>query len=116
MLDFFLTWLILSVAVWLAAVVLPGLRIRGFGTAIGVAAVFGVLNFALGWLFWTVFTIGTLGLALVLAFITRWIIDAILLIITDKLVDGFRVDGFGWAVLASLFMSGVGTAAQWMIM
>ncbi len=116
MFNFLITWLIMSVAVWLASAFLPGIRVKDFGTAVGVAAVFGVLNWALGWLFWTVFTIGTLGLALLLAFITRWIIDAILLKLTDGLIDGFKVDGFGWAILGALFMSGVGTLGQWMIM
>lgn len=116
MLEFFLTWLIMAAAVWLTAAVLPGIRLRGFGSALGVAAVFGILNWALGWLFWTVFTVGTLGLALLLAFITRWIIDAILLKMTDALLDGFKVRGFWTAVLGALLMAGFSTLGQWLFM
>jgi putative membrane protein len=105
----------MAAAVWLTATILPGVKVKTFGTAIGVAAVFGVLNWALGWLLWTVFTIGTLGIALLLAFITRWIIDAIFLKLTDGVLDGFKVDSFGVAVLASLMIAGFSTLAQWLI-
>lgn len=33
-----------------------------------------------------------------LAFITRWIIDAILLKITDAMSDTLTIDGLGWAL------------------
>ena len=105
-------WLILTVAVWVTAAILPGVHVKSFGSAFGVAAIFGLLSWALGWLLWTVFAIGTLGLALVLAFLTRWIIYAILLTITDKLSDSLKIDSFGWAVGAGAMMSILGTAAQ----
>src|SRR5690606_22152928 len=78
-----LSWLILSIAVWITAAVLPGFHVKDFVSAVLVAAVFGILNFLLGWLFFAVFTILTLGLAWLLAFITRWIINAILLMLVD---------------------------------
>jgi putative membrane protein len=111
----FMSWLILSLAVWITALVLPGFHIRSFGSAIVVAAVFGILNFFLGWLFFAVFTVATLGLAWLFAFITRWIINAILLTITDKLTDGLSIDGFGWALGGALMMSVVGTAGEFLV-
>jgi putative membrane protein len=110
-----LSWLILSVAVWLTAVVLPGFHVRSFGSAIAVAAIFGILNFFLGWLFFAVFTIATLGLAWLFAFITRWIINAILLVITDKVTDGLTIDGFGWALGGALMMSVLGTLGEFVV-
>ena len=110
-----LSWLILSAAVWITAMVLPGFHVKGFGSALLVAAIFGVLNFLLGWLFFTVFTIATLGLAWLFAFITRWIINAILLMITDAATDRLKIDGFGWALGGALMMSALGTLGQWLI-
>jgi putative membrane protein len=109
------SWLILSLAVWITAVVLPGFHVRSFGSAIAVAAIFGILNFFLGWLFFAVFTIATLGLAWLFAFITRWIINAILLVLTDKLTDGLTIDGFGWALGGALMMSVLGTVGEMLI-
>jgi putative membrane protein len=110
-----LSWLILSLAVWVTAVVLPGFHVRSFGSAIVVAAIFGILNFLLGWLFFAVFTIATLGLAWLFAFITRWIINAILLVITDKLSDGLTIDGFRWALGGALMMSVLGTVGEFIV-
>lgn len=110
-----LSWLILSFAVWLTAAVLPGFHVKSPTSALLVAAIFGVLNFLLGWLLFAVFTIATLGIAWLLAFITRWIIDAIMLMLTDKLTDHLRIDGFGWALGGALMMSVVGTIGEWVI-
>jgi putative membrane protein len=110
-----LSWLILSFAVWLTAVVLPGFHVRGFASAVLVAAIFGVLNFLLGALLFAVFTIATLGLAWLLAFITRWIINAILLMLTDLLTDHLEIDGFGWALGGALMMSAIGTLGELLV-
>ncbi len=111
-----LSWLILALSVWITAYVLPGVRVKSFGGALLVAAIFGVLNALLGWLFFTVFTIATLGIALLLAFITRWIIDAILLSITASLTKAIEIDGFRWALIAALMMSVLGTMGQWLLL
>ena len=110
-----LSWLILSIAVWVTAAILPGFHVKDFVSAIIVAALFGILNFLLGWLMFAVFTVVTLGIAWLLAFITRWIIDAILLMLTDRLTDGLKVDGFGWALGGALMMSAIGTVGEWLI-
>ena len=110
-----LNWLILSFAVWLTAAMLPGFHVKSFKSAILVAAVFGILNFLLGWLFFTVFTVLTLGIALLLAFVTRWIIDAILLKLTSGMTDHLTIDSFGWALVGALVMAMLGTLGQWAI-
>jgi putative membrane protein len=114
-LELILSWLILSVAVWLTAAILPGFHVKSFGSAVLVAAVFGVLNFLLGWLLFAVFTVVTLGIAWLLAFVTRWIINAILLVLTDKLTDHLHIDGFGWALGGALMMSILGTIGEWLV-
>lgn len=111
-----LSWLILAVAVWVTAYLLPGVRVTNFGGAILVAAIFGVLNALLGWLFFTVFAVATLGLAVLLAFITRWIINAILLSVTAALTDVFEIDGFKWSLLAAFTMSILGSLGQWLLL
>ncbi|HEY8518516.1 MAG TPA: phage holin family protein [Gammaproteobacteria bacterium] len=113
--ELLLSWLVLSVAVWLTSAILPGFHVKSFVSAILVAAIFGVLNFLLGWLLFAVFTVVTLGIAYLLAFITRWIINAILLMLTDKLTDHLHVDGFGWALGGALLMSLLGTLGEWLL-
>jgi len=103
-----ISWLILSVAVWVTAAVLPGFKVKDFKSAIIVAAVFGLLNFFLGWLLFAMFTVATLGLAWLLAFLTRWFINALLLALTDRLTDHLKIESFKWAVLGALVIALVG--------
>jgi putative membrane protein len=107
------SWVLLSVAVWLTALILPGFRVRGFGGALVVAAIFGLLNLVLGWFFFFIIGVGTLGLGFLLSFITRWIVDAILLKITDWITDRLEIRSFGWALAAALVMSLLGTVGEY---
>ncbi len=110
-----IAWLVLAVSVWITAAVLPGVRVKGVGGAILTAAIIGVMNWAIGWLLFVVIGIATLGLGFLLAFVTRWIVDAIVLKITDAMTERLTIDGFGWALGAALMMSGLGTAAQYLL-
>jgi putative membrane protein len=111
--NWLLSWLIQSLAVWLTAAVLPGFELRGgvIG-AVRVAALLGVLQFFLGWLIFVVIGVGTLGIGFLLAFITRWIVSAILLKLTDSLSSSLKIVSFGRALIGALLMSGIGTAAE----
>ncbi len=110
-----ITWLITSIAVYVTALILPGFQVKNFASAILVAAIFGLLNALLGWLLFAVFAIATLGIAWLLAFITRWIINAILLKLTDALTDHLTIKGFGNALLGALIISVVSTATSWLL-
>jgi putative membrane protein len=90
-----------SLAVFLVAQLLPGVRIRSLFTAVGVALLYGALKFVLWWalVFLSLpLVIISLGLFLV-------IINAFLLWLTDKLIDGFEVRGFGTTIVASVLIS-----------
>ncbi|TVP42647.1 MAG: phage holin family protein, partial [Gemmatimonadales bacterium] len=103
-----LSWLILSLAVWITAVVLPGFHVKSMGSAFIVAAIFGILNVLIGWLFFVIIGIATLGIGFLLAFLTRWLVNAILLKITDAVTDRLTIDSFGWALLGALMISVLG--------
>ena len=113
--NLILSWLILTLAVWVTSAILPGFHVKSPKSALLVAAIFGVLNFLLGWVLFALFSVATLGIAWLLAFITRWIINAILLVITDKLTDHLKIDSFGWALGGALVMSLVGTLGEWLV-
>lgn len=110
-----LSWLILTVAVWIAATILPGVHVRDFRSAILVAAIFGTLNFLLGWLLFGILAIATLGIGVLLAAVTRWVVDAILLAATAAITDRFRIDGFRWALVAALAISILSAVGDWIV-
>ena len=107
-----LTWLVLSISVWLTAAILPGFKVNGFWGAVKAAAVFGTLNWLLGWFFFVVLSIVTLGIAYLLAFITRWIVMAIILKLSDKLSSSIKIDGFGTALIGALLMTFLGSLVE----
>lgn len=109
------SWFIMSVAVWLTAELLPGFHVRSFGSAILIAALFGVINALIGWLIFVVFAVATLGIAWLLAFITRLIIDAIILKLVDGMTDRLIIDGFGWALAGAFSMAALGTLIEWLL-
>lgn len=107
-----LSWLVLSFAVWLTAMILPGFDVRGFKGAVVVSALFGLLSWALGHLLFFIIGIGTLGLGFLLAFLTRWIVMALLLKLTDALSDSLKIKSLKTAFFGALIMSGLGTLGQ----
>lgn len=98
----FITNIIVStLAVIITAWLLPGVRIDSVLTAILVAVVLGFLNTVVKPIL-TILTIPitffTLGLFLL-------VINACMIIVVTKLVEGFQVDGFWRALLFSLILS-----------
>lgn len=93
--------LITGLAVYLTAKFLPGVKIDGYGSAIVVAAVIGILNAILKPVLVflsfpiTIFTLGLFTL----------VIDALIILIANKLLDGFHVNNFWWAMLFSIIVS-----------
>jgi putative membrane protein len=93
--------LITSLAVILVAYLLPGVSLSGVMAALLLALVLAILNVFVKPLliFLTLpFTIITLGLFLV-------VINALIIMLADKLVPGFSVGGFWWALLFSVILS-----------
>lgn len=100
-----MTWipklLLNAAALIIAAYLLPGVEVDNFYSAVIVAIVLAILNAFIKPLLIIVtipITILTLGLFL-------FCINAIILLLADKLVDGFDVNGLWWALLLSLVMS-----------
>ncbi len=90
-----------SLAILISAYLLPGVHLQDFITAIIVALVLGLANIFIKPLLIIItipITILTLGLFLLA-------INAIMILIVDYFIDGFRVDGFWWALLFSLVLA-----------
>ena len=108
------SWLIYSLAIWFTAQFMPGFSIKGLWGAVKVAALFGILNFLIGWLIYVTLGIASLGLGFLFAFVTRTIVNAILLKITDALSDSLEIQGFLPAILGALSISFIATVAETM--
>lgn len=93
----FFTW----IAVIIASYITPGVHVHDFITALITASVLTILNAFIRPILIVLtipFTIFTLGLFL-------FAINAFIVMIGDKFVEGFQVDSFGSALIFSLIVS-----------
>lgn len=99
--NFLIKLVISALAVFLVAKILPGVSVDNYLSALLVAIVLAFLNTIVKPVLTiltipiTVFTLGFFLLA----------INAFIIIFAEKLVSGFYVEGFWWALLFSLILS-----------
>ena len=97
----FLRWLILTLAILAAAYVLKGIDVTGFVPALAAAALLGILNaFVRPLLLLLTLPLNVLSLGLF-----TFVINAFLLMIVSRIIEGFTVQGFWAALFGSLFIS-----------
>ncbi len=99
--KFIIRLLLNALAVVILAKILPGVEVDSYLTALIVAVVLAILNVLVKPLLIILtlpVTILTLGLFLL-------IVNALIMLLADKLVDGFSVNGIWWALLFSLLLS-----------
>ena len=93
--------IITAFAVIITSYILPGVKIDGFLTALIVAAVLSLLNaFVKPFLILLTIPITFFSFGLFLL-----VINAIIILLTSRLVPEFKVDGFWWALAFSIILS-----------
>ena len=90
-----------SVLAFALSYLLSGIHIDTFWTAIIVAIVLGLLNAVVK----PILIFLTLPITLVTFGLFLFVINALIILLTARLIDGFGVDGFWWALLFSLLLS-----------
>ena len=94
-------WLLSALALWIVAQIIPGVIVRGFGTALFATIVIALVNSTIGLVlkFLTFpLTLLTLGLFLL-------VINAFLLKLASLFVPGFAVRGFLAAFVGALVLT-----------
>ncbi|MBL7918409.1 MAG: phage holin family protein [Bacteroidia bacterium] len=99
--TFIINILVSAVAVLIAANLLPGVHVDSFITSLLVALVLAFMNAIVK----PIFTILTIPITIFSFGLFLLVINAGIIILTDKLVDGFSVNGFWWALFFSFIVS-----------
>ena len=101
MTAFVIRWLVTTVAVLIAAHLIPGISYEGWGTLLGASLMLGIINafvrpilllLSLPWI------ILTMGLFI-------FVINALLLMLVSKIVPAFQVAGFWSAFFGAIVIS-----------
>lgn len=103
--------LILSVAVFVVAQVLPGIRVKNFGTAVVVAIVYSVINFFTGWLL----VLLTLPFIVLTFGLFKLVINAFMLWLTDKMMEDFEIKDFLTTFVAAVLITLVDSLVKWVL-
>lgn len=93
--------LINSIVIFVLASLMNGIKIKSFFTAIGVAVVLAIVNTILK----PIILLLTLPLTVITLGLFVWVINAWMVMITDRLINGFKVDNFWWALGFSFLVS-----------
>jgi putative membrane protein len=93
--------LILSFVIVVIAEVVPGIKLKGFGTAIAVAVVYSLVNVVLG----SILKVLSLPLIFLTLGLFMLVINTLMLWLTDQLIDDFEIKDMGTTFLAALLIS-----------
>ena len=96
-----LVWAINAVSLLLLAWLVPAVQVASFGTALVVALVLGLLNAVIR----PVLIVLTLPVNLLTLGLFTFVINGFLLWFAARILEGFSVSSFGWAILAAIVYS-----------
>ncbi|HWM73950.1 MAG TPA: YhjD/YihY/BrkB family envelope integrity protein [Nocardioides sp.] len=104
-----INWLIMTAAVWVATVVVPGLHVSGgFLTFLAISLLLGLVNAVLG----PVLQYAAMPLSVVTLGSFALIVNGVLLAVTAGLSERFEIDGLGGAVLGAMVITIVTTVLE----
>jgi putative membrane protein len=106
---FIVNILILSVAVFLVSNFLPGIKIKNFMTAVMVAIVYSIINFLIGWLL----VLLTLPFIIITFGLFKFVINAFLLWLTDKITEDFEIENVSTTFVAAFLITMVDLLIKW---
>ncbi len=101
MLNLLAIWIVNALALLALPWVLPSIQVAGFGTALLVAVILGLINTLLR----PLLILLTLPVTLLTLGLFIFVINAVLFQLAGTLVDGFQVGGFWSALFGSIAYS-----------
>ena len=99
--NFILRLLISGIIAYVLAKILSGVHISDITTAIIFALVLACLNAIVK----PILVLLTLPITVVTLGLFLFVINALIILLADKLLDGIRVDVFWWALIFSVILS-----------
>ena len=111
MARFILHWLVIGVALGIAARIVPGVQIASGGVLLGAALVLGFVNAIVR----PILVVLTLPLTVLTLGLFYLVVNGIAFALAAALVPGFQVASLGSAVLGSLVVAVVSSLVSWLM-
>ena len=93
------------------SIILKGVHIPNFTDALILAIVLALLNTFIK----PILVILTFPITIITMGLFLFVINALIILLADKLMDGIRIDGFWWAVIFSLILSAASSVVYSMV-
>jgi putative membrane protein len=106
--NLLIRWLIISLIILAAAYVFPGIKVASIYVALVAAIVLGLINLIIK----PILVILTFPINILTLGLFSLILNALLIILASKLVPGFYVASFWWALLLGFILSIVNSATK----
>jgi putative membrane protein len=106
-----IAWLLSAAAFLGVSKLLPGFRIGSFGTALVVSAVYSILYVVLHFILFKVLWILTIPLVILTLGLIFFVVNAVILWLTNKLVEDFAIDSTATLLMAAVLL----TIVNWII-
>ena len=106
--NFIIRLLITAAVAYGLSMILSGVHIPDFTDALIFVIVLALLNVFIK----PILVILTLPISIVTLGLFLFVINALIILLADKFMDGITVDGFWWALIFSLILSVVSSFAQ----
>ncbi|MDN5627040.1 MAG: phage holin family protein [Weeksellaceae bacterium] len=99
--NFIIRLLITAISAFLLSKILTGVHFDSFGSTIIFAILLGILNVFVR----PILSILSLPITIVTLGLFSFVINALIILLTDYFMDSMYVDGFWWALLFSILLS-----------
>ncbi len=99
--NFIIRILITAAVAWGLSSLLSGVHVADFKTALIFAVVLAVLNAIVR----PILALLTLPITLITLGLWLFVLNAIIILIADRFIDGIKIDGILWAIIFSLLLS-----------
>lgn len=101
MLVWIARWLLNALALYIVSLIVPGIHIVNFSSALIAVIIIGLVNTLIK----PILFLLTLPITLITLGLFSLVLNALMLMLAGSVTYGFRVDGFGAALLGSILLS-----------
>ena len=98
---FLLHWLVTALALWITAYILPGVQVGSWQTLAVAAVVLGLFNAVIR----PILVVLTLPITVLTLGLFYFLVNGFTFLLVAKLVPGFEVATYWWAVLGAIIVS-----------
>ena len=103
--------LLLAGVIFTLARAMPGIHIAGYGTALLVAVIYGLINVTLG----TLLKLLTIPFIIISIGVFLLLINTFLLWLTDQLLKDFEIEDMGTTFVAAVIITLADTGLSWLL-